>query len=193
MYINFKNNRFFIWLKEYLQPFLFIGFAYAGIYFLNNALTGFLYLAPAAHLVHIPSGFKLLFVLVGRWAGAAAIACVAFLNAHFLMFEGKMILGLALSCASGLAPLFTWLFFKNRLHIQENLGNIQYKDILAMGIFFAVLNSALHQLIVYWGGEQSDFAKGFLIMGIGDLTGLYIVLLIIKFTYRFIPRPKPDA
>ena len=192
MYINFKNNRFFIWLKEYLQPFLFIGFAYAGIYFLNNALTGFLYLAPAAHLVHIPSGFKLLFVLIGRWAGAAAIACVAFLNAYFLMFEGKMMLGLALACASGLAPLFTWLFFKHRLQIQENLGNIQYKDILAMGFFFAVLNSALHQLIVFWSGEQSNFAKGFLIMGIGDLTGLYIVLLIIKFTYRFIPRPKPE-
>jgi integral membrane sensor domain MASE1 len=192
MYINFKNNEFSIWLKEYLQSFLFLGFAYAGIYFLNNALTGFLYLAPAAHLVHIPSGFKLLFVLIGRWAGAAAIACVAFLNAYFLMFEGKMILGFALACASGLAPLFTWLFFKHRLQIQENLGNIQYKDILAMGLFFAMLNSALHQLIVFWSGEQSNFAKGFLIMGIGDLTGLYIVLLIIKFTYRFIPRPTPE-
>ena len=193
MYINFKYKAFFIWSKEYLQSFFLLGFAYAGIYFLNNALTGFLYLAPAAHLVHIPSGFKLLFVLIGRWAGAAAIACVAFLNAYFLMFEGKMILGLALACASGLAPLFTWLFFKHRLQIEENLGNIQYKDILAMGLFFAVLNSALHQLIIFWSDEQSDFAKGFLIMGIGDLTGLYIVLLIIKFTYHFIPHPKSEA
>jgi len=193
MYINFKNKEVFIWLKEYLQSFFLLGFAYAGIYFLNNALTGFLYLAPAAHLVHIPSGFKLLFVLMGRWAAAAAIACVAFLNAYFLMFEGKMILGLALACASGLAPLFTWLFFKHRLQIEENLENIRYKDILAMGLFFAVLNSALHQLIVFWSGEQSDFAKGFLIMGIGDLTGLYVVLIIIKFTYHFIPGPKSEA
>ena len=193
MYINFKNKEVFIWLKEYLQYFFLLGFVYAGIYFLNNALTGFLYLAPAAHLVHIPSGFKLLFVLMGRWAAAAAIACVAFLNAYFLMFEGKMILGLALACASGLAPLFTWLFFKHRLQIEENLGNIRYKDILAMGLFFAVLNSAMHQLIIFWSGEQSDFAKGFLIMGIGDLTGLYVVLIIIKFTYHFIPGPKSEA
>ena len=75
MYVSFKNKEFFGWLKEYLQSFFLLGFAYAGIYFLNNALTGFLYLAPAAHLVHIPSGFKLLFVLIGRWAAAAAIAC----------------------------------------------------------------------------------------------------------------------
>ncbi len=193
MYINFKNKEVFIWLKEYLQSFFLLGFAYAGIYFLNSALTGFLYLAPAAHLVHIPSGFKLLFVLIGRWAAAAAIAFVSFVNAYFLMFEGKMILGLALACASGLAPLFTWLFFKHRLQIEDNLGNIQYKDILAVGLFFAVLHSALHQLIVFWSGEQSDFAKGFLIMGVGDLTGLYIVFLLIKFISHFIPRTKSEA
>ena len=193
MYMYFKYRAFFIGLKERLQTFFLIGLAYAGIYFLNNALTGFLYLAPAAHLVHIPSGFKLLFVLMGRWAAAAAIACVSFANAYFLMFEGKMILGLALACASGLAPLFTWLFFKHRLQIEDNLGNIQYKDILAMGLFFAVLNSSLHQLIIFWSGEQSDFAKGFLIMGVGDLTGLYIVFLLIKFISHFIPRTKSEA
>jgi ABC-type Co2+ transport system permease subunit len=189
----FKYRAFFIGLKERLQTFFLIGLAYAGIYFLNNALTGFLYLAPAAYLVNIPSGFKLLFVLMGRWAAAAAIACVSFANAYFLMFEGKMILGLALACASGLAPLFTWLFFKHRLQIEDNLGNIQYKDILAMGLFFAVLNSSLHQLIIFWSGEQSDFAKGFLIMGVGDLTGLYIVFLLIKFISHFIPRTKSEA
>jgi ABC-type Co2+ transport system permease subunit len=189
----FKYRAFFIGPKERLQTFFLIGLAYAGIYFLNNALTGFLYLAPAAYLVNIPSGFKLLFVLMGRWAAAAAIACVSFANAYFLMFEGKMILGLALACASGLAPLFTWLFFKHRLQIEDNLGNIQYKDILAMGLFFAVLHSALHQLIVFWSGEQSDFAKGFLIMGVGDLTGLYIVFLLIKFISHFILRTKSEA
>jgi hypothetical protein len=89
--------------------------------------------------------------------------------------------------------LFTWLFFKHRLQIEDNLGNIQYKDILAMGLFFAVLHSALHQLIVFWSGEQSDFAKGFLIMGVGDLTGLYIVFLLIKFISHFIPRTKSEA
>ena len=193
MYMYFKYRAFFIGLKERLQTFFLIGLAYAGIYFLNNALTGFLYLAPAAHLVHIPSGFKLLFVLMGRWAAAAAIACVSFANAYFLMFEGKMILGLALACASGLAPLLTWLFFKHLLQIADNLENIQYKDILAMGLFFAVLNSSLHQLIIFWSGEQSDFAKGFLIMGVGDLTGLYIVFLLIKFISHFIPRTKSEA
>ena len=193
MYMYFQYKAFFTGLKEYLQTFVLIGFAYAGIYFLNNSLTGFLYLAPAAYLVHIPSGFKLLFVLMGRWAAAAAIACVSFANAYFLMFEGKMILGLALACASGLAPLLTWLFFKHLLQIADNLENIQYKDILAMGLFFAVLNSSLHQLIIFWSGEQSDFAKGFFIMGIGDLTGLYIVFLLIKFISYLIPRPKSEV
>mgnify|MGYP000551223327 CR=1 FL=1 len=33
-------------------------------YAVNNLLTAQLYLAPGAHLVHLPSGFKLLLVLV---------------------------------------------------------------------------------------------------------------------------------
>ena len=88
MNISFKHKQFFTGLKEYLQSFFLLGFAYAGIYFLNNSLTGFLYLAPAAHLIHIPSGFKLLFVLVGRWVGANAIVCVSVIHAYLIAVQG---------------------------------------------------------------------------------------------------------
>ena len=37
---------------------------FATIYTLNNLLTAPLLLAPGAHLVHLPSGFKFLLVLV---------------------------------------------------------------------------------------------------------------------------------
>ena len=192
MNISFKHKQFFIGLKEYLQSFFLLGFAYAGIYFLNNSLIGFLYLAPAAHLIHIPSGFKLLFVLVGRWAGAAAIACVSFINAYFIAFQGDLFLDIALASASGLAPLLTWLLFKYRFYIAENLENIKYPDMLAMGICFAVLNSALHQMVLFWSGTQNNFLEGLLTMGIGDITGLYIVFLIIKLITHFIPPRKPE-
>ena len=192
MNISFKHKQFFIWLKECLQSFFLLSFAYAGIYFLNNSITGFLYLAPAAHLIHIPSGFKLLFVLVGRWAGAAAIACVSFVNAYYIAFQGDLFLDLALASASGLAPLLTWLLFKYRFHITENLENITYPDMLGMGIFFAVLNSALHQMVIFWSGTQNNFLKGLITMGIGDITGLYIVFLVIKLITHFIPPRKTE-
>ena len=167
MIILFTKKQYLTWLTEYFQSFILLSLAYAGIYFLNNSVTGFLYLAPAAHFIHIPSGFKLLFVLIGRWAGAAAIACVSFVNAFFIMFQGDLLLDIGLACASGLSPLLTWLFFKHRLKMAENLENIRYRHILMMGIFFAVLNSVLHQLVLFWNDTPTDFVKGFLIMGIG--------------------------
>jgi len=178
-------------ISTYLQPFFVLTLAYAGIYFLNNSVTGFLYLAPAAHFIHIPSGFKLLFVLIGRYAGAAAITSVSFVNAYFIMFQGDLVLDIALASCSGLAPLLTWLFFKHRFKLADNLENIRYRDIVVMGIFFAVLNSLLHQLVLFGNGTQADLGTGLLIMGIGDITGLYIVLIAIKLTSHFLPRAQP--
>ena len=63
---------------------------------------------------------------------------------------------------------------------------------LAMGICFTVLNSALHQMVLFWSGTQNNFLEGLLTMGIGDITGLYIVFLIIKLITHFIPPRKPE-
>jgi hypothetical protein len=176
--------------KENLRAFIVISVAYAAIYFLNNALTGFLYVLPGAHLVHIPSGFKLLFVMIGRWGGAGAIGFVSFINAHFFISQANLPLDLALASASGLAPLLTWLFFKYRRGIDDYLGNLTYKNVLGMGIFFALLNSALHQLILFWSGTIDNFAQGFLVMLVGDLSGLYLVLLMVKFTANWMDRKR---
>ena len=80
--------------------------AYGLIYSLNNALTGFLYLMPGAHLVHIPSGVKLLLVLVGGPAAALGIALVSAASSWFFMFPGEVALTLALATVNGTAPLW---------------------------------------------------------------------------------------
>jgi hypothetical protein len=47
------------------------------LYALNNVLTAPLLLAPGAHLVHLPSGFKLLLVLVFGMVGALSVFTVS--------------------------------------------------------------------------------------------------------------------
>jgi hypothetical protein len=177
-------------IKKNTGAFILVALAYAAIYFLNNSLTGFLYVLPAAHLVHIPSGFKFLFVMIARWGAALAIAFVSFINAYFVMFQGDALLDFQLACASGLAPLLTWLFFKYQLHIDENLGNITFRQILIMGVFFALLNSSLHQMVLFWSGRQSDFTQGLFVMAVGDITGLYIVMLFIRLGMKILSKVK---
>lgn len=198
MYVPTRTNikpfcmQIFKSIKKNTGIFILVGLLYAALYFLNNSLTGFLYLMPGAHLVHIPSGFKLLFVMLARWSAALAIALVSFLNAYFVMFQGDVLLDFQLACVNGLTPLLTWLFFKHRFQLDENLGNITFRNILSMGIFFALLNSSMNQLVLFWSGMQNDFIQGFVVTAIGDLTGLYIVMSLIKLSFRLIQTEKAD-
>ena len=58
--------------------FLTLTVLYGFVYTINNLLTPFLHLVPAAHLVHIPSGIKFLMVLIFWFTGALSIAVVGF-------------------------------------------------------------------------------------------------------------------
>ena len=69
-----------------------------------------------------------------------------------MAFQGDLLLGLSLACASGTAPLLTWIFFRHRFHTTENFDNIKYSPILGTSLFFAVLNSAQHQLMLFRNG-----------------------------------------
>ena len=74
--------------------FVFVFVVYLLIHFTNNYLTEFLHLLPGAHLVHIPSGFKLLFVLIAGWIGALGIGVAALIAALMYSFPSNYILGL---------------------------------------------------------------------------------------------------
>lgn len=167
-------------LNTVVVPFIWITTLYSAIYFLNNWLTGFLYLVPGAHLVHLPTGFKLLFVLISGWIGALSIGFVAFIYGFFFMFKGDLPLDLELAVIGALTPYLTYLFFKNKFEIQSDLLWLTQKRVLVMGLMYASLNSALLQMVLFWNGITTDFLNGLLVMFIGDLTGLYCLFLLIK-------------
>jgi hypothetical protein len=48
-------------------------------------------------------------------------------------------------------------------------------------VIFALLNSALNQAVLYWNGIHQNFLDGTMVMFIGDITGAYIVFLLLKF------------
>mgnify|MGYP000144090619 CR=1 FL=1 len=73
-------------------------------YFLNNYLTKDLYLAPAAHIVHLPSGVKMLMVLVSSTLGAIAIVIIGFLWATGYIKKLEIKKGLYLNYPDQLLP-----------------------------------------------------------------------------------------
>ena len=172
-------------LDDSVKPFIWISFIYAAIYFLNNWLTDFLYLVPGAHLVHLPTGFKLLFVLISGWIGALSIGLVAFVYGFFFMFRGEIALDLELAFIGALTPYLTYIYFKNKFNIQKDLLWLTKKRVLVMGFLYASLNSSLNQMVLFWNGITTDFLNGMMVMFIGDITGLYILFMLIGLVGKF--------
>ncbi len=171
-------------LKKILQnnfyTLLLVVVGYLLIHSINNALTGFLYLVPGAHLVHIPSGFKLLFVLVAGSLGAIGVVIASLIASVVYKFPGEYSLGLQLAMVNGLAPFLARRWAIDNYDMRDDLSHITVKQLLVMGLAFAFLNSGLNQAVLYWDGVQPHFLDGLVVMLIGDITGAYIVFVLFK-------------
>ena len=163
-----------------LSTFLFVVAAYLLIHFLNFSLTEFIYLVPGANLVHIPSGFKVLFVLLAGWTGALGVAVATLVACIVYRFPLEYLLGLQLAVMSGLAPFISRRIVIDIYAMNEDLISISVKQLVILGLLFALLNSGLHQAVLYWNGVSQNFLDGFLVSFIGDITGAYIVFLLLK-------------
>jgi hypothetical protein len=178
----FWNNKAFTYIA------LSLGFG--AVYTLNNILTAPLLLAPGAHLIHLPSGFKFLLVLVFGVIGAFSIFTVSLCAALGFYFTGNIPLSIELATANAAAPLLTRRFFIDHASLQENLQNLSWKTLLSMGVMFSILNSSLNQLILYWDQVIPTLTKGLQIMLIGDLTGVLLLAALIRL---FLLAFKPDT
>lgn len=168
---------------------LLVVVGYLLIHYINYSLTEFLYLMPGAHLVHIPSGFKLLFVLLMGWSGALGIAIATLIASFVYRFPGEYVLSLQLAVMSGVAPLLARRLVIDHYAMNEDLSHITAKQLLLVGVIFATLNSGFHQAVLHWNGTNANFLDGFVVSLIGDLTGAYLVFLLLKLLSKKLVKP----
>ena len=169
---------------EKIKLLVFMVLGYGGFYFLNNYLTKGLYLAPAAHIVHLPSGVKLLMVLVSGILGALAIAIIGFAYGALYFANENYFLHLYLAIASATAPLLAVMLLNNIFDLRKDLTKLDFEKLLFLSLTFASLNSLIHQLIMYLHNMQIDLLNGLLIMFTGDVTGIFIVLYLFRFALK---------
>ncbi len=138
-------------------------------------------MAPAAHIVHLPSGVKMLMVLVSGMLGAIAITIVGFCYGAVHSFNQNYFLITLLSIASGFSPLIALFFLNKILKLTSNLSNLNWDKLLIIALTYAVINSFSHQIIALALSESTDLVNGLLIMFTGDVTGIFIVLYLFRF------------
>jgi hypothetical protein len=173
---RFWNNR--------LIGFLALTLAFGSVYSINHVLTAPLMVVPGAHLIHLPSGIKFLLVLIFGWTGAFSIFTVSLLAGLFFYFPDQWLVSLMLATSCALAPLLTRKMALFHLNIDRNLNHLSFKQLLVMGLIYSVLNSSLNQLVLYWQQIITDFLDGLLVMFTGDITGVAMIIGILKLSLR---------
>ena len=157
-------------------------------YAVNNLLTAQLYLAPGAHLVHLPSGFKLLLVLVFGMVGAFSVFTVSLVAGLGFYFVGELPLSIELAIANAIAPFLTVKFFLDQQLVQPDLNDLRPKVLALMGLLYAVLNSAMNQLLLFWNHAIQNMVDGLMIMFTGDVLGVILVLGLLRLAMRWAKR-----
>ena len=153
---------------------------YGIFYFANNLSTDFLYLTPGAHLVHLPSGIKILMTLITGPIGALAIFIVSNLWGILYPFPGQFGLVLVLSVGSAGVPWLVCKFCSDKFHLDGELSNLTLSSMFAIALSYAALNSLVTQSIIYLAGQSQDLWSGIGVMFLGDVTGILLVVSIAR-------------
>lgn len=145
---------------------------------LNASLFDSLTFSHGVNWIFIPSGLRLLFVLVLVVSGSAGIFMA---TCALSLTNGSSELNLfniVTALISGFAPLIARQVCVDYLNIGKNLSNLTSKSLLQISIVFALISSVLHQVWFFWNGVTSDFTASLLVMATGDWFGTALVLAI---------------
>jgi len=156
-------------------------FVYAGLYFLNEALFPALILSSHVSLIFLPSGVRLIGVLLfSRW-GALGIVLGSALTSLIAPPElfGPTLVGAWV--ISGLAPFLAREAGIRFLEMDRQLTRLSGTDLLKLSVVFAAFNSVMHQLWFYWQGTGGNFFIQTWEMAVGDWLGAALLLYAFKF------------
>jgi hypothetical protein len=163
-----------------LRLFLVVTAGYAVFNVANHYLTESLYQETGAHLIHVPSGVRMVIVLVAGVLGAAAISLASFPYAYWILFDGNLPLSIIISITSSLIPLTTFFVVRRIIHWQNNFADLTPRKLLIISITYATTNATVHQFIYHLFDVVERPVNAWLVMFTGDILGIVIILYLLR-------------
>jgi hypothetical protein len=161
--------------------------AYFYAYQLNLYWFDLFEFSPGANWVYMPSGLRLLFVLVLLETGSLGIA-VATLLINYLGTPDTHAFNIVTALISAGAPYVSRHVAVHFLKLSPELSGLTSAGLFKISAMFAIISASLHQIWFYWQGVTDSLLHSTLAMGVGDWLGTMLVLafasLMIK-GYKF--------
>ena len=155
--------------------------AYIVLYLINSYLFGSLGFSEGVSWIYLPSGFRLLFVLIFAEWGALGIALASMVLSGSFQFNGNIASILGAGFISGFAPFLARYVCRDKLGMDLELRNLTANKLIAVSVVFALMSASMHQVFDTWRGYTPNFITSTAVMAVGDLVGTVIMLYIAKF------------
>jgi hypothetical protein len=129
-----------------------------------------------ANWVYIPSGLRLLFVLLLIRLGGIGIAISTIYINYTIGDADAHLFNVVTGVISGASPCIARDLASRWFNLDPLLVNLTGRDFFKISVLFAVVNALLHQLWYIWMEKTQDFLASTLAMGVGDWFGTVLVL-----------------
>ena len=172
--------------------FFLLTTSYAAFNIANHYVTESLYLETGAHLIHVPSGVRMVIVLVAGVLGAAAIAIASFPYAYWYLFDQNLLVATTVSITAGLIPLVTFYLVKRVIQWQNDFADLTLRKLVILAVTYALANATIHQTIYYLFVLAVRPFNAWLVMFTGDILGIFIVLYLLRIIAKIIKAKQPS-
>ena len=161
---------------------------YYGCFYLNKFVFDELEFSFGVNWVFIPSGLKLLMVLIAVEDAAIGITLASWMIGLDHYYLDSLLTTLVTGVISGCSPLLARKICLDFLGIDKELIGITPRSILIMSLVFSILSASLHQIWFFHNRATENFLHSLAVMAVGDLLGTALVLSVISIGDRYLLR-----
>lgn len=164
------------------QALLVLGCAVAYFYAFKLNLYWFDWIefSHGVNWVYIPSGLRLLFVLLLARLGGTGIALSTIYINYTLGDIEAHLFNIVTGMISGASPCIAAYLARRWFNLDSQLTNLTGRDFFRLSVLFATVNAVLHQLWYFWVDKTPDFLASTLAMAMGDWLGTVLVLATVS-------------
>jgi uncharacterized membrane-anchored protein len=161
--------------------------AYVVLFELNSLLFSNFSFSTNADWIYLPSGLRLVFVLIfGVW-GALGIALASITTNLIHYPSGGLFTLVVAGFISGLSPLLARKICVDKFALDKTLRNLTPKKLLETAGIFAVLSATIHQLWLTFRGRTDNFVDSVAATAVGDFLGTILVLYAARYLISRLP------
>ena len=130
--------------------------------------------------VYIPSGLRLLFVLIMARLGGIGVALSSVAVNYSYGDPDAHVFNIVTGVLSGASPCIAAYLAIKWFNLDTLLVNLTGRDFFKISVLFAVVNAVLHQLWYFWMDKTQNFLASSLAMVVGDWFGTVLVLATVR-------------